>query len=133
VDTQPFHVNTIEPTCKKILVRLEVADKGKDKNTIIGDLRTSNISQEGIARKALDRKTNKSGGTGGRAQPSSREKLLDSSISDCPAPGADGPVLMQTIRLTQPDSPPMAISVSLHTKQGKKRKGKAKMTHMVGW
>jgi hypothetical protein len=62
VDTQPFPVNTIEPTCKKVLVWPEVADKGKDKNTIIGDLCTSNISQEGIAREASDRKTNKSGG-----------------------------------------------------------------------
>jgi hypothetical protein len=64
VDTQPFPINTIETTCKKVLVWYEVADKDKDKNTIIGDLRMSNISEEGIVRKALDRKTNKSGGTG---------------------------------------------------------------------
>jgi hypothetical protein len=63
-----------------------VADKGKDKDTIISDPRTSNISQEGIARKAPNRKTNKSGGTGGQAQPSNRAKLLDSSITDCSAP-----------------------------------------------
>jgi hypothetical protein len=31
VDTQPFPVNTIELTCKKVLVQPEVADKGKDK------------------------------------------------------------------------------------------------------
>jgi hypothetical protein len=60
VDTQQFPVNTIEPTCKRVLVRAEVADKGKDKNTIIGDLRMSNISLEGIAWKAPDKKTNKS-------------------------------------------------------------------------
>jgi hypothetical protein len=41
-------------------------------------------------------------------------------------------VLMWTVRLTQPDSPPMVICISLHTKQGKRRKGKANMTHMVG-
>jgi hypothetical protein len=86
VDTQPFPVNTIEPTCKKVLVRPEVADKGTNKNTIIGNLRTSNISQERIARKAPDRKTNKFGATEGQAQPSSRAKLLDSSITDCPVP-----------------------------------------------
>jgi hypothetical protein len=97
VDTQPFPVNTLEPTCKKVLVRSKVADKGKDKNTIIGDPCTSKISQ-GIARKAPDRKTNKSRVTEGQAQPSSRAKLLDSSIADCPTPGcgrsgahADGP------------------------------------------
>jgi hypothetical protein len=64
VDTQPFPVNTIEPTSKKVLVRPEVADKGKDKNIIIGDPHTSSISQEEIARKAPDKNTNKSGGTG---------------------------------------------------------------------
>jgi hypothetical protein len=86
VDTQPFPVNTIEPTSKKVLVRLEVADKGKGKNIVIGDPRTSNISQEEIARKAPNRKTNKSGGTGGQAQSSSRAKLPDSSIAGCPTP-----------------------------------------------
>jgi hypothetical protein len=45
----------------------------------------------------------------------------------------DGLVLRQMVRLTQPDSPPMARGVSIHTKQGKRRKGKANMTHMVGW
>jgi hypothetical protein len=66
VNTQPFPINIIELASKKILVRIEVADKGKGKNIIIGDPRTSNISQVGIARKALDKKTNKSGGVGGR-------------------------------------------------------------------
>jgi hypothetical protein len=49
VDAQPFLVNTIEPTNKKVLVQPKIADKGKDKNIVIGDPRTSNISQEGIA------------------------------------------------------------------------------------
>ena len=46
VDTQPFPVNTIELTCKKVLVRPEMADKGKGENIVIRDPRTSNISQE---------------------------------------------------------------------------------------
>jgi hypothetical protein len=66
VDTQPFHVNTIEPTCKKIMVSPKVDDKGKGKNIVTGDPRTSNISQEEIVRKAPDKKTNKSRGAGGR-------------------------------------------------------------------
>jgi hypothetical protein len=82
VDTQPFPVNTIEPTSKKVLVRPEVADKGKGRNIIICDPRTPNISQEEIAQKAPDRKTNKSGGAGGQAQQSSLSKLPDSSIAD---------------------------------------------------
>jgi hypothetical protein len=68
VDTRPFPINIIELASKKVLVRSEVVDKGKDKNIIIGDPHTSNISQGGIARKAPDRKTNKSGGVGGQAQ-----------------------------------------------------------------
>jgi hypothetical protein len=98
VDTQPFPVNTIEPTSKKVLVRPEVADNGKGKNIFIGDPRTSNISQEEIARKAPDKKTNKSGATRGKAQSSSRAKLPNLSITDCPTPAhgrfgarADGP------------------------------------------
>jgi hypothetical protein len=65
VDTQPFPINTIELASKRVLVQPEVVDKGKGKNIIIGDPRTWNISQGGIARKASDKKTNKSGGTGG--------------------------------------------------------------------
>jgi hypothetical protein len=63
VDTQPFPINIIEPTCKEVLVRPEVADKGKGENIVISDPHTSNISQEEIACKAPDKKTSKSGGT----------------------------------------------------------------------
>jgi hypothetical protein len=64
-----------------------VADKGKGKNIVLGDPRTSSISQGEIARKAPDRKTNKSGGAGGgQAQSSSRAKLPDSGIMDGPTP-----------------------------------------------
>jgi hypothetical protein len=86
LDTQPFPINIIELAKKKVLVQPKVDHKSKGKNIIIGDPRTSNISQGGIARKAPNRKTNKSGGAGGQAQSSSRAKLPDSSI-------ADGPVL----------------------------------------
>jgi hypothetical protein len=85
VDTQPFPINTIELANKRVLVRLEVADKGKGKNIVIGDPRTSNISQGGIAQKAPEKKTNKSEGVGGRAQSIGRAKLPDSSIADGPA------------------------------------------------
>jgi hypothetical protein len=46
VDTQPFPVDTIEFTCENVLVQPEIADKDKDKNIIIGNPRTSNISQK---------------------------------------------------------------------------------------
>jgi hypothetical protein len=67
VDTQPFPINTINIACRKILVRPEMADKGKNKD-IIGNPRMSNISQKEIARKAPDDKAKKSGGTRGQAQ-----------------------------------------------------------------
>jgi hypothetical protein len=65
MDTQQSPVNTIEPTSKKVLVRPEMADKGKGKSIII-DLRTSNISRGGIARKAPEKKAYKFGGAKGR-------------------------------------------------------------------
>jgi hypothetical protein len=65
VDMQPFPVNVIELTNKKVLVRSEVADKGKGQNIVIGDPHTSNMSQGVIVRKAPDNNTNKTGGVGG--------------------------------------------------------------------
>jgi hypothetical protein len=66
VDRQPFPVNTIKLTSKKVLVWLEMPDKGKGESIVICDPRTSNISQGGIAWKARDKKTNKSRGAGDR-------------------------------------------------------------------
>ena len=68
VDTQPFPVNTIDIACKNILVRPEMADKGKSKDIITGNPRMSNISQKKIARKTPDDKAKKFGGTEGQAQ-----------------------------------------------------------------
>jgi hypothetical protein len=91
VDTQTFPVNIIELANKKS-VRLKVADKDKGKNIVIGDPRTSNISQGGVARKAPDRKTNKSGGTGGRLNRAAEQSFLTQASrtvrhlrADCPA------------------------------------------------
>jgi hypothetical protein len=53
----------VELASKKVLVRLEVADKGKGKNIIIGDPRTSKGSRGVVAQKAPGKKTNKTGGT----------------------------------------------------------------------
>jgi hypothetical protein len=41
VDMQSFPVNMIEIARKKVLVRSKVVDKGKIKNIVIGDPRTS--------------------------------------------------------------------------------------------
>jgi hypothetical protein len=63
-----------------------MTDKGKSKGIIIGDPRTSNISQKEVARKALDNKTNKSGGAEGQTQLRSRARQPDLSIADGPTP-----------------------------------------------
>jgi hypothetical protein len=82
VDTQPFPINIIDIACKKILVRPEMADKGKGKDIIIGNPRMSNISQKEIARKAPDDKAKKSRGTGGQAQLMSQARQPGLSITD---------------------------------------------------
>jgi hypothetical protein len=82
VDTQPFPVNTIDIACKKILVRPEIADKGKSKDILIGNPRMSNISQKEIARKAPDDKAKKSGGPEGQAQLMSQAQQSGLSITD---------------------------------------------------
>jgi hypothetical protein len=86
VDTQPFSLNTVEPTCKEVLVRPEVTDKVKGENIVISDPRTSNISQEEIARKAPDKETSKSRGIRGQTQLRSQARQPDPSIADGPAP-----------------------------------------------
>jgi hypothetical protein len=133
VDTQPFPVSTIEPTSKKVLVRPKVADKGKGKNIIIGDPRMSSISQEEIARKTLDKNTNKYGGTGGRLNQAAEQNSLTRASQTVRHLRTEDLVIMRTARLTQVDSLPMTIGVSLYTKQGKRRKGKTNIAHMVGW
>jgi hypothetical protein len=82
VDTQPFPANTIEPTCKEVLVWPKVADKGRGENIVICYPRTSNISQEEIARKALNKKTSKSRGARGQTQLRSRARQPDPSITN---------------------------------------------------
>jgi hypothetical protein len=84
VDTQPFPVNTIELTCKKVLVRPEMADKGKGKGIVIGDPRMTDISQKEIARKASDEKAKKSEDAGGQAQLMNQTHQPSPSIVDGP-------------------------------------------------
>jgi hypothetical protein len=57
----------MELTDKKVLVRLDVADKDKGKNIIVGSLHMSETLQGVITQKAPDKRTNKVEGTGGQA------------------------------------------------------------------
>lgn len=86
MNTQLFPINVIELANKKVMVRLEVADKGKGKNIVIGEPRMSNISLGVIAQKALGKKTNKSRGARGQVRSNSRTKLHVSRIANSLAP-----------------------------------------------
>jgi hypothetical protein len=131
VHTQPVPIDIIELPSKKFLVRPEVVVKGK--NIILGDPRTSNISQWEIARRASDINTNKFGGAGGRLNRVAEQSSLTRSSQTIRHLHVDGPVLMRTVRLTQSDSTPMARGVRLHTKRGRGCKDKAHVTHVVGF
>jgi hypothetical protein len=131
VDTHPFPINTIDVACEKVLVRREMADKGKGKGIVIGDPRMSIVSQKEIARKASEEKAKKSEGAGGQTQLRSRARQPDLSIADGPTPtcgqsGAhkDGPAgsARQSAHGQRRQPPYKAL-------KGKRRKGKA---HMVG-
>jgi hypothetical protein len=96
-----------------------VADKGKDKNIVIDDPRTSNISQRGIAGKALDGKTNKSGGAGGWLNRAAEQSSLTQASWTVRHLRTDSLSLKQTVRMTQSYCPPMARGVGVHTTQKK--------------
>jgi hypothetical protein len=84
IDTEPFTINIIELTNKKVLVRPEVADKDKGNNIVIGDPRTSNTSRGVVAQKALGKNTNKTRGARGQGRSSSRSKFPFSRITNGP-------------------------------------------------
>jgi hypothetical protein len=63
IDRPPVPATTLEPTSKKVIVRPCAADKSKDKNIVIGDPRTPNMSRRMVTRKTPDKR--KTGGTGG--------------------------------------------------------------------
>jgi hypothetical protein len=56
IDRPPAPATTLEPTSKKVIVRPCAADKSKDKNIVIGDPRTPNMSRKVVTRKAPDKR-----------------------------------------------------------------------------
>jgi hypothetical protein len=99
IDRPPVPVTTLEPTSKKAIIRPYAADKSKDKNIVIGDPRTPNMSRRMVTRKAPDKR--KTGGTGGQAQSDTRSRSPVMRTPDGPGTkaeqseiGADGPAIM---------------------------------------
>jgi hypothetical protein len=78
VDTEPFSMNMIDFEGKKVLVRPNTADKGKGKETIIGNAKEANGDRKVSCRKVVAEKTPDGGetlkvtitasGTGGQTQ-----------------------------------------------------------------
>jgi hypothetical protein len=57
VDTEPFPMNMIDFEGKKVLIRPSVADKGKDKEIIIGNAREADGNHKTSCRKVVAEKT----------------------------------------------------------------------------
>ena len=99
IDRPPVPATTLEPTSKKVIVRPCAADKSKDKNIVIGDPRTPNMSRRMVTRKTPDKR--KTGGTGGQARSDTRSRSPVLRTPDGPGTkaeqsetGADGPAIM---------------------------------------
>jgi hypothetical protein len=107
VDTEPFPMNMIDFEGKKVLVRPNTADKGKGKETIIGDAKKADGDCKVSCRKVVAEKTPDGGetlkvtitfttsSTGGQAQTGRqlREPVL--RIADSP-PSRRGQSAIQT-------------------------------------
>ena len=108
VDTQPFPVNTIELACKRVLVRPEMADKGKGKETIIGNAKKADGDCKVSCRKVVAEKTPDGGetlkvtitasSTGGQAQTG---RQMQEPVLRIP----DGPTRRRGRSGTPPDGP----------------------------
>jgi hypothetical protein len=84
VDTEPFPMNMIDFEGKRILVRPNTADKGKDKEIIIGNAREADGNHKISCRKVVAEKTPDGGETlkvtittpalGGKRRPRGRSR-----------------------------------------------------------
>jgi hypothetical protein len=74
-------------TSKKVLVWPCATDKGKDKNIIIGDPRTTNMSRRVVTLKAPDKR--KTGGVGGQARSDTRSQSPIPHMWDSPGTKAE--------------------------------------------
>ena len=62
-DTEPFPMNMIDFNDKKVLIRPSTADKGKDKEVIIGNAREADGNNKISCRKVMAEKTPDGGET----------------------------------------------------------------------
>jgi hypothetical protein len=124
VDTEPFPMNMIDFEGKRILVRPNTADKGKDKEIIIDNTREADGNHKISCRKVVAEKTPDGGetlkGTIPTATVGGGGKRRLGSRSPCCASwtvrhtGADGPGPHQTVKRIPADGP-----IILKTRNGR--------------
>jgi hypothetical protein len=119
-DTEPFPMNVIDFNGKKVLIRPSTADKGKDKEVIIGNTREGDGNNKISCRKVVAEKTPDGGetlkvtitnsGTRGQAQTRghAREPILRI---------ADGPVPRRGRSVTSSDGPKRSSGRSGNAKE----------------
>jgi hypothetical protein len=119
-DTEPFPMNMIDFKGKRVLIRPSTADKGKDKEAIIGNAREADGNNKISCRKVVAEKTPIGGetlkvtittsGSGGQAQTRghAREPILRI---------ADGPVSRRGRSVTSPYGPERSSGWSDNVKE----------------
>jgi hypothetical protein len=122
VDTEPFPMNMIDFEGKKVLVRPNIADKGKE--TIIGDAKKADGDCKVFCRKVVAEKTPDGGetlkvtitasGTGGKRRQGDSCGNLCCASRTVRHPDADGPTLLRTVQRTPADGPAMLRTRSGH-------------------
>jgi hypothetical protein len=115
VDTEPFMMIMIDFEGKRFLIRPSTADKGKDKEIIIGNAREADENNKISCRKVVAEKTPDGGltlkvtitasGTGGKQRQRDRRGNPCYASQMVRHPDADSPKLLQTVRRLLADSP----------------------------
>jgi hypothetical protein len=100
-DTEPFPMNMIDFKGKRVLIRPNTADKGKDKEVIIGNAREANGNSKISCRKVVAKKTPDGGetlkvtittsGTGGKHRQGDMRENPYCASRTVRCPGTDGP------------------------------------------
>jgi hypothetical protein len=125
VDTEPFPMNMIDFEGKRILVWPNTADKGKDKEIIIGNTREANRNHKISCRKVVGEKTPDGGetlkvtittsSTGGKCRPRGRSRSPCCASRTVRRTGADGLRPRWTVRRIPADGPENSSGQSDHT------------------
>jgi hypothetical protein len=136
-DTEPFPMNMIDFKGKRVLIRPSTANKGKDKEVIIGNAREAGGNNKISCRKVVAEKTSDGGetlkvtittsGSGGQAQTRghAREPILRI---------ADGPVSRRGWSVTSPDGPERSSGRSDNAKEPRRpRTFKSRQPEIGTW